>query len=81
VSPAPDENPTITDDQFDFEAGVGVGDNLSCTAHGGGITITCEEPWAGDSETGFGRACSIRLDFETARKLGQWLTYAATRAP
>ena len=49
------------------------GDNLEATACNGGVTITVEEPWAGDSETGFGADCSVRMSYEDARRFGQWL--------
>lgn len=48
-------------------------DELEATAHGDAITITVEEPWAGDTETGFGRHCSIRIQKEQAREFAAWL--------
>lgn len=55
------------------------GDSISCASYGDGITITCEQPWAGDTETGFGRECSVRLDYKTAHKLGEWLLCSRQR--
>jgi hypothetical protein len=39
----------------------------------GGFTITVEEPWAGDTETGFGRTCSITISNKMFRQLMEWL--------
>ena len=55
-----------------------VGDNLSASIdYEGKIAISVEEPWAGDTETGFGRSGSIRLTREQALTLALWLVQAA----
>ena len=48
-------------------------DMLEATAYGDAITVTIEEPWAGDTETGFGRSCSLRIGKNSARELANWL--------
>lgn len=48
-------------------------DELEILARGDGLTVTVEEPWAGDTETGFGRACTVRISIDQARELGEWL--------
>lgn len=58
----------------------GVGDNLKATiAHDGEIYIEVEEPWAGDTESGFGRSGSIKLSKAQAELLACWLSQAADR--
>lgn len=58
----------------------GVGDNLTADVdYGGMIAIEIEEPWAGDTETGFGRSGSIRLNKAQAIELAEWLLKAATQ--
>lgn len=39
----------------------------------GKLYVAVDEPWAGDTETGFGRRCSIDLSAEDARKLRDFL--------
>lgn len=53
---------------------------FQAVADSNGITITIEEPFAGDTETGFGRSCSIRLSLECAITLSEWLADAVTTA-
>jgi hypothetical protein len=48
-------------------------DELEIMTRGNGLTVTVEEPWAGDTETGFGRACTIRISKEQGRELAEWL--------
>lgn len=38
------------------------------------LSVRIENPWAGDTETGFGRTCNIELDLDRARQLRDWLT-------
>lgn len=56
----------------------GAGDNLRANIdYGGLIALEIEEPWAGDTETGFGRSGAIRLTREKALLLAGWLQKAA----
>lgn len=48
-------------------------DELSAVIDDGGMTVSIEEPWAGDTETGFGRNCSIYLEPKTAREFALWI--------
>jgi hypothetical protein len=48
-------------------------DGLEAHARGDGITLTVEEPWAGDTVSGFGRECTIRISKEQAIQLAEWL--------
>lgn len=53
----------------------GCGDNLTASVdYGGCISIEIEEPWAGDTEAGFGRSGAIRLTREKALLLARWIT-------
>jgi hypothetical protein len=62
------------DDRFYAENGT-VGDNLTATSYSkrGDIHIGIEEPWAGDTETGFGRNCGFDLTREQAIEFANWL--------
>jgi hypothetical protein len=42
----------------------------------GKISLEIMEPWAGDTETGFGRSGAIRLSKEQALELMVWLHQA-----
>ena len=47
-----------------------VGDSLSLEYHEGqGLYLTVENPWSGDTETGFGNDASIKLTKEQALQL------------
>ena len=48
-------------------------DSAEFTFRDGHLNVTVEEPWAGDTETGFGQTSSVGLPIEAARKLHQWL--------
>lgn len=51
-----------------------VGDEISITKHDdGGLSIEINEPWAGDTETGFGATTSITLSPDEARRMIAWL--------
>jgi hypothetical protein len=39
----------------------------------GRFTIEIEEPWAGDSETGFGRTCSVAVSREQLMEMHAWI--------
>jgi hypothetical protein len=43
----------------------------------GFVAIENDEPWAGDSEVGFGRSAAIRLTREQVINLAAWLLAAA----
>ena len=54
------------------------GDNLTASIdYEGMVSITVSEPWAGDTETGFGRDGTVRLNAEQALTLAAWLMKAA----
>lgn len=64
-------------EELKIEDGNSVGDNLTASIdHGGMIAIEIEEPWAGDTESGFGRSGSIRLTRDKALLLATWLQEA-----
>lgn len=48
-------------------------DELEVVVDTDGVCLTVEEPWAGDTETGFGRSCSIRFSKKSARDFANWL--------
>jgi hypothetical protein len=56
-----------------FTVGGYFDEKLELTHHGNGITITIEEPLAGNSITAFGKECSIRITYDDAVKLANWL--------
>lgn len=47
--------------------------SLEATMHNGVINITVENPWAGDTESGFGATCYVDMTAEKAREFAQWL--------
>lgn len=49
------------------------GDNLTVDERNGHFNVTVEEPWAGDTETGFGQETSVSLDAEQAKALADWI--------
>ena len=55
--------------------GDSVGNSVEANANDsdGGVFIEIDEPWAGDTETGFGRTGRITLPHDAARALGLWL--------
>jgi len=58
----------------------GLGNNLTATAYSkrGDIHIRCEEPWSGDSETGFGAVSGFTLPREEAIALANWILAATS---
>lgn len=65
-------------DELKIEEGSSTGDNLKASVdYQGLISIEVEEPWAGDTEAGFGRSGAIRLTREKALLLACWLQEAA----
>ena len=63
------------DKRFYLEMEGGMGDNLTVTAYGkrGEIHIRIEEPWAGDTESGFGAICGVTLTSIEAEALAEWI--------
>ena len=60
--------------EFIFTATEDVGeDSIEATCYGGVVNIEVVNPWAGDTESGFGATCSVGLDRATARLFGEWL--------
>jgi hypothetical protein len=58
---------------LEIEISDSCGDKIEVLAKDDGITVTVEEPWAGDTETGFGRHCQISLPHEAAKKVRDFL--------
>jgi hypothetical protein len=48
-------------------------DYLEASVHGRSITIEVYEPWAGDTETGFGRGGTVTLSTQQAKELAEFL--------
>ena len=46
---------------------------LTATEREGHFNFTCNNPWAGDTESGFGAQANIALDAEQARELADWI--------
>lgn len=69
-----DANPAYDATRFHYDADGGVGDEVQITAtSGGGLHIEICEPWAGDTETGFGATCSLSIPRAAALDLYAWL--------
>lgn len=51
----------------------GVGDTLEFVISGKSAHIEVDNPWSGDTETGFGRSASFTLTKEQARELAAQL--------
>lgn len=52
---------TLNESEFSMEVSDFTGDNISLTSYKGEVRLCIEEPWAGDTESGFGRECSAYL--------------------
>jgi hypothetical protein len=63
----------IDDAKFHADGISSTSDELEVIATNGGLRVIVDEPFAGDSETGFGRKCEISVDMETARALRDFL--------
>jgi len=61
-----------------FHVGESIGDSVEGTSIGG-IDISIENPWAGNSASGFGQSTYINLTPEAAKALGEWLIWAASK--
>jgi len=59
---------------FTVDDGGYLGNNIEATYRDGHFSITVENPWAGDTETGFGYSCQIGMNVEEARAFRDWLT-------
>lgn len=66
-----------TADQI-FEARSGF-NTLEATFHNDVLNVSVENPWAGDSERGFGAICYVDLSKEDMVKFGEWLLAMAKR--
>ena len=59
---------------FHVEEANSVGDSVFFHALGDdSLRINIDNPWAGDSISGFGRSCSIEIDAEDAAAFCDWL--------
>jgi hypothetical protein len=63
----------MTEAVIEFEEVGGVGDTLTVDERDGHFNFTTDEPWAGDSETGFGQSGSVSLTLSQALELWDWL--------
>lgn len=57
---------------FHFEK-LGMGDNIQVVLEADSMRISIEEPWAGDTETGFGATAGITIPIDKAAELRDWL--------
>lgn len=61
-------------DRIEIEEDGTTGDNLQASrVHSGHVVMTIENPWSGDTETGFGRSGSITLTPEQVARLVAFL--------
>lgn len=61
-------------DHFIYEIPDSAGDNILCRwDQDGEFMIQIEEPWAGDTETGFGQSTTIYLPKIAALKLAEFI--------
>jgi hypothetical protein len=66
-------------DVLKLEENNGVGDELIASIdYEGVVSIEVSEPWAGDTESGFGRSAAVRLTNTQAVELAEWLLRHAT---
>lgn len=71
----------MTVEKLTIEESGSAGDNLTASIdHEGSICVEVEEPWSGDTESGFGRSGAIRLTADEALELADWLQRAAAAA-
>lgn len=69
---------TISECIFRYDEPSGVEDNLEAVLRDDGVTITIEEPWSGDTESGFGYSTSIRMGKQVAASFARWLAQWAS---
>lgn len=55
-----------------------IGDELIVAISDDQLRISIAEPWAGDTETGFGQSAGTYLSPDEAIELGHWLIQAGT---
>jgi hypothetical protein len=56
------------------ETGDDCGDCFSAADAGGCLSFSIENPWAGDSASGFGASCDFSMTREQAARLRDWLS-------
>lgn len=60
--------------ELELESSDGVGDSARFYwTTGGKLYVHLDNPWAGDTETGFGASCSYKLTRAQAVRLRDWL--------
>lgn len=62
-----------SDRHFDWAAGGGTESVEIARGENGDVTITVENPGAGDTESGFGQTCHVTIPADVALALGAWL--------
>lgn len=67
------DNVTIEGAVFRCGRDNGYSDSLEVMALGGGMSFSIDEPWAGDSETGFGQTATILIRYPAVRALIAWM--------
>lgn len=68
----------IDGSRFTADGVTSTDETLEVTTTDEGLRVVVDEPWAGDSDTGFGRRCQISVDMETARALRDFLNRRIT---
>ena len=53
---------------------------MSLAVDGNSICIEIENPFQGDTETGFGQSTSTTMDMETAKAIAEWMLKRAGEA-
>jgi hypothetical protein len=51
----------------------GYSDSIEAWVDDDGWTISVDNPWAGDTERGFGATCTTRISHADARRFAKWL--------
>lgn len=49
------------------------GDTVEAQVCGEGVCVECDNPWSGDTESGFGRSAAVTLNKAQAHQLAQFL--------
>lgn len=68
-----DESPLLV---YRHELAKSAGDNLEAYVRNGRLYMEIENPWAGDTETGFGADCDISMSESEAREFAAWILSA-----
>lgn len=59
---------------FHLDVDAANGDTLQINSYDGqSFTIEIDEPWAGDTETGFGITCSVRIERDQLAEIHEWI--------